>query len=66
MRQGKTACKGRFIPMDRLDNLVVEHLADRLFNPERLSAILVTAATQRAEKAAEVDRLSACRGRRGR
>ncbi|WP_245303941.1 hypothetical protein [Pseudorhodoplanes sinuspersici] len=52
--------------MDRLDNLVVEHLADRLFNPERLSAILVTAATQRAEKAAEVDRLSACRGRRGR
>lgn len=59
-RQGKTACKGRSITMDRLDNLVVEHLADRLFDPERLSAILATAATHRAEKTAEVDgRLSA-------
>ena len=60
MRQGKTACKGRSIAMDRLNNLVVEHLADRLFNPKRLSAILVAAATLRAEKFAEVDgRLSA-------
>lgn len=41
---------------------MVEHLADRLFNPERLSAILVTAATPPAEKTAEVDgRLSALR-----
>ena len=28
-RQGKTACKGRSIPMDKLDRLVTERLADR-------------------------------------
>jgi site-specific DNA recombinase len=38
--QGKAACKGRSVPMDRLDNLVTERLAETLFTPERVRAIL--------------------------
>ncbi len=55
-RQGKTACKGRSIPMQKLDDLVTEHLAERLFQPERLIATLASVASRRAEKALEVDR----------
>ncbi len=55
-RQGKTACKGRSIPMQKLDDLVTEHLSERLFQPERLTAILASAAARRTEKALEVDR----------
>jgi len=40
-RLGKTACKGRTLPMTLLDGLVVDHLAHRLFTPERLSEVLV-------------------------
>jgi site-specific DNA recombinase len=39
-RQGKTACKGRSVPMDKLDRLVTERLADRLLTPERVGNIL--------------------------
>jgi site-specific DNA recombinase len=39
-RQGKSACKGRSIPMDKLDRLVTERLADRLLAPERVEHIL--------------------------
>ena len=38
--QGKTGCKGRSIPMDKLDGLVVEHMSERLFAPERLRHLL--------------------------
>jgi site-specific DNA recombinase len=38
--KGKTACKGRSIPMQKLDTLVTEHLMERLFKPERVAAIL--------------------------
>ena len=41
-RKGKSACKGRSIRMDKLDGLVTQHLIDRLFNPERLAAILAS------------------------
>ncbi len=37
---GKSACKGRSIPTDRLDRLVTERLADRLLTPDRVSALL--------------------------
>ena len=37
-RSGKIACKGRLILMDKLNDLVTEHLVDRLLNPERLIA----------------------------
>ena len=34
--KGKTVCKGRSIPMEKLDRLVTDHLMERLFKPERL------------------------------
>lgn len=55
-RKGKTACKGRSVRMDTLDDLVVEQLSARLFTTERLTAILAAAVSRRAEKAVEVDR----------
>ena len=35
--KGKTVCKGRSIPMDKLDTLVTHHLIEQLFAPERLA-----------------------------
>lgn len=55
-RQGKTACKGRSIPMDKLDTLVTENLIERLFQPERLNVILGKLADRRSDKASEIDR----------
>jgi site-specific DNA recombinase len=49
--KGKSVCKGRSIAMDRLDSLVTEHLMDRLFQPERLAALLGSLSSRRAEKA---------------
>lgn len=53
--KGKTVCKGRSIPMDTLDKLVTDHLMDRLFQPERLTAILASLSSRRAEKAETVN-----------
>jgi DNA invertase Pin-like site-specific DNA recombinase len=53
-RVGKTGCKGRSIPMDRLDGLVTTHLADRLFGPNRLAGILTSLAQKRAAGDEEV------------
>src|SRR5690606_1494814 len=39
-QKGKSACQGRSIPMDRLDNLVTERLAETLFTPNRVRDIL--------------------------
>jgi site-specific DNA recombinase len=49
-RSGKTACRGRSIRMDKLDGLVTDHLLDHLFAPERLSEILSSLESRRAEK----------------
>jgi len=58
--KGKTACKGRSIPMQKLDTLVTEHLLERLFRPERVAAILASLSSARAEKEAALnDRLIA-------
>ena len=46
-RQGKTGCKGRSIPMDRLDQLVAIHLEERLLQPERLETILASVLDRR-------------------
>ena len=54
-RKGKTACKGRSIPMGKLDTLVTDHLVERLFQPERLTAILASVAARRAERAIQID-----------
>jgi len=50
-RQGETGCKGRSIPMEKLDNLVAEHLADRLLQPERLEEVLASVLDRREERA---------------
>lgn len=39
-QKGKDACMGRSIPMDKLDGLVIERLADRLLTPERVGELL--------------------------
>lgn len=54
-RKGKTACAGRTVQMDRLDNLVTSHLTDKLLTRDRLWELLSTLAARRAERAAAVD-----------
>ena len=49
-RQGKTGCEGRSIPMDKLDDLVAHHLADRLLQPERLETVLANVLDRRQER----------------
>ena len=53
--KGKSACKGRSIRMDKLDGLVTGHLVERLFEPERLAAMLNSLAARRAERAESVN-----------
>ncbi len=50
-RQGETGCKGRSIPMEKLDGLVADHLEKRLLKPERLEEILSSILTRREEQA---------------
>ena len=54
-RKGKKACPGRTVQMDRLDYLVMRHLMDKLLSTERLTELLSTLASRRAERAAAVD-----------
>lgn len=54
-RMGKSACKGRSIRMDTLDNMVVDSLSRSLFTIERLTEMLSAASSRRAERAAEID-----------
>lgn len=54
-KQGKTACKGRSIRMDKLDTLVTQHLIQRLLTTERLTDTVASIVAQRATKVAEVD-----------
>ncbi len=49
-RQGETGCKGRSIPMEKLDSLVAEHLAERLLQPERLEEMLASVLDRRQER----------------
>ena len=53
-RIGKTACRGRSIPMEKLDHLVTEHVADRILVPDRLEALLQSVADRRVKTDAEV------------
>ena len=38
--KGKSVCKGRHVPMEKLDSLVIEGVADKLLVPNRLEKIL--------------------------
>ena len=50
-RQRETGCKGRTVPMDRLDNLVADHIERRLLQPARLEEILSSVLDRREEHA---------------
>ena len=52
-QKGKTKCPGRSIAMEALDGMILEHLADRLFTPERLQVILRAFIERSAEADAE-------------
>jgi site-specific DNA recombinase len=65
-RQGETGCKGRTVPMDKLDALVADHIERRLLKPERLEEILSSVlhrregrAERRAEHIAELRKRAA-------
>src|ERR1700730_814300 len=53
--KGKTACRGRSIPMQKLDALVTGHLMERLFKPERVAAILASLSSARVERGAAIN-----------
>lgn len=48
-RQGETGCKGRAIPMDKLDRMVVTHLEERVLDPERIEVVLASLLDRRQE-----------------
>ncbi|MDE2200341.1 MAG: zinc ribbon domain-containing protein [Rhodospirillales bacterium] len=48
-QKGKTHCPGRSIGMAALDGMILEHLADSLFTPDRLAVILEAYVTRSAE-----------------
>ena len=50
-RQGETGCKGRAIPMDKLDNMVVSHIEERLLDPRRLEMLLGSVLGRRSDQA---------------
>ncbi len=49
-RQGETGCKGRAIPMDKLDGIVASHIEERLLDPDRLEETLATVLGRRQEQ----------------
>jgi len=51
-RQGPTACEGMAVPIEKLDDLVADHLEQQLLQSERLEAVLA-AALDRSEEHAE-------------
>src|SRR3546814_414739 len=50
-RQGETGCKGRAIPMDKLDDMVVNHIEERLLDPDRLEKLLGSILGRREDQA---------------
>ncbi|WP_197673714.1 recombinase family protein [Stappia sp. ES.058] len=48
-RQGETGCKGRAIPMDKLDRMLVKHIEERLLDPERIKVVLASLLGRRQE-----------------
>jgi site-specific DNA recombinase len=50
-RQGETGCKGRTVPMDKLDRVVADHIEHRLLQPKRLEEILSSVLHRREERA---------------
>jgi site-specific DNA recombinase len=49
-RQVETGCKGRTVPMEKLDTLVADHIEHRLLQPSRLEKILSSVLDRREER----------------
>ncbi len=49
-RKGKSVCKGRHVPMPKLDKLVLQNVKEQLLAPERLAGILEALMDQRSQK----------------
>src|SRR5450631_447912 len=47
----ETGCKGRTVPMDKLDKLVADHIEHRLLQPSRLEKILYSILDRREDRA---------------
>ncbi len=63
-QKGKTACKGRSVPMDRLDDAVMERISEQLLTPERVGALLRGLMDRQTRKDEDhVSRLSALRAK---
>lgn len=61
-QKGEMACKGRHVPMEKLDDIVLTALKERLLAPDRLRALLERLIDRRAKQTAEVsDRLECLR-----
>jgi site-specific DNA recombinase len=50
-RQGETGCKGRTVPMEKLDTIVADHIEHRLLQPSRLEKILSSVLDRREDRA---------------
>ncbi len=50
-RQGETGCKGRTVPMEKLDCVVAEHIEQRLLQPKLLEQTLLRVLDRREERA---------------
>jgi hypothetical protein len=49
-QKGKSVCRGRHIPMIKLDDLIVDNVKQRLFTSERLSRILESLIERQSDK----------------
>jgi len=50
-RQGETGCKGRTVPMEKLDGDVAEHVDQRFLQPKSLEEVLSAVLHRRKERA---------------
>ena len=55
-QKGKSHCAGRSISMPKLDDVVLDHLANRLFKPDRLKVILEAYVAQSTDAQGERSR----------
>lgn len=58
-QKGKSACKGRSVPMDKLDTIVTERIADQILTPQRVEKLLTGLIERQANRSADyTDRIT--------
>ena len=58
-QKGKSACKGRSVPMDKLDTIVTERIADQLLTPHRVEKLLTGLIERQTSRSADyTDRIT--------